>query len=148
MLTVDFPRVERFVCALTGAECRVAGATGIGWLREDEVVAGVLYESYTGQGGSVTAHIAIASGSSFTKEFMRAIFQYPFEQLGVRTIYAMVSSNNIESRRLVERMGFQPETKIANYYPEGDLIVYALTADNCIWLGEKHGQKDKNAERA
>jgi hypothetical protein len=134
MLTTDFPRVSQFVASQ--AECSVpaSGGVGIGWLRDDALVAGVLYEDFTGEDGSITGTITVLPGSVMTKEFTKAIFWYPFRQLKVRKILAMVASNNHKSARLVEHMGFEPMTTVVGYYPDADMVVYEMTADKCRWL--------------
>ena len=134
MLITDFPRVAQFVNTATKCEVPSSGGVGIGWLRDDELVAGVLYEDYTGEDGSISAHIAVAPGAVLTREYTRAIFLYPFKQLKVRRIFAMVASNNHKSIRLVEHMGFEPTTTVVGYYPDADMVVYVMTADKCRWL--------------
>ena len=134
MLTTDFSRIAPFVNAATKSEVQSVGGAGIGWLRDDDVVAGVLYEDYTGEGGSITAHIAVAPGAVMTREFIRTIFDYPFKQLRVGRIFATVASDNWKSHRLVAHMGFEPMTTVVGYYPDADMVIYVMTADKCRWL--------------
>jgi RimJ/RimL family protein N-acetyltransferase len=139
-LSFDFPRVSQFVSALTNCTIPSSGGAAIGLLRDDEIVAGVLYEDFTGEGGSITATISVAPGAVMTKEFVSAIFAYPFKQLGVGKIIALVSSTNWKSARLVKHMGFVETAVVQGYYPDADLIVFEMSAANCRWLGEEHGK--------
>ena len=134
MLTTDFPRVAQFVNTATRSEVIPSGGAALGWLRDDELIAGVLYEDFTGEDGSVTAHIAVAPGSVLAREFVHTIFDYPFKQLKVGRIFATVASDNWKSHRLVEHMGFEPMTTLVGYYPDADMVIYVMTADKCRWL--------------
>ena len=148
MLTTDFSRVSRFVA--DRAECHIpaAGGAAIGWLRDDKIVAGVLYEDFTGEGGSITATIAIEPGAILTRHMIWAMFDYPFLRLKVKKLLALIHSSNHKSRRLVEHLGFRISSGITGYYPDGNLIVYEMTADECRWLGEENGQESQDPASA
>lgn len=132
MLTTDLPLVAAWVSNRAEADPRGVAAA-IGWLSEGKLVAGATYEDYTG--GSITATIAIEQGV-IVKQFLRFIFEYPFRQLNVGKIFAMVAQTNSPSRRLVEKMGFEQETVLKDYYSCEDLIVYSMTAEQCRFLGD------------
>lgn len=137
MLTVDLPLVTEWVC--NRAESDPRGVTAaIGWVSDGKLVSGATYEDYTG--GSITATIAIENGT-LVKQFLRAIFEYPFRQLNVGKMFAMVAQTNSPSRRLVEKMGFVQETVLKDYYSCEDLIVYSMTAKQCRFLGDEDGQE-------
>ena len=137
-LSFDFPRVAQFVSTLTECTIPPSGGAAIGLLRDDELVAGVLYEDFTGEGGSITGTIAVVPGAVMGKEFTRAIFAYPFKQLGVGKIIALVSNINWKSVRLVNHMGFIETAVVQGYYPDADLIVFEMSATDCRWLGDEH----------
>ena len=148
MLTTDFPRVSRFVAER--AECFIpaTGGAAIGWLRDDDIVAGVLYEDFTGEGGSITATIAVEPGAILTRQMIWAMFDYPFVRLGAKKLLALIHGNNHKSRRLVEHLGFCSVSGIEGYYPDGNLIVYEMNADECRWLGEDNGQESQDPASA
>lgn len=146
MLTSDFQKVAQFVA--DAVECPISdrGAAAIGWERDGDVVAGVMYDHWTG--ASVTASIAVAPGAVMTKDFLWAIFNYPFNQLKVGIIIAFISEANWKSRNLVERMGFGLETRVVGAYPDGDMLIYTMTAGNCRWLEKDNGQEVEDADTA
>lgn len=143
MLTTDFSRVSRFVAERAECVIPAEGGAAIGWLRDDQVVAGVLYEDFTGVGGSITATIAVESGAILTRDMMWAIFDYPFRQLCVSKLFALIHSNNHKSIRLVDHFGFRAVSGIAGYYPDGNLIVYEMNAVDCRWLEKENGQESQ-----
>ena len=138
-LVYDYDTVAPMVCVLADCSPDKTKATAIGWESDGQIVSGVLYEQFTGEGGSVTAHIAIQPGSRLVRAFLRDIFDYPFNRLKVGKVFAMIGSSNDASVRLVEHMGFVKEAVVPGYCPGEDLLVFGMSADNCKWIGEQNG---------
>lgn len=98
---------------------------------EDGVfIAGVVYDGYNG--GSIGAHIWVDDGKRPSKEWFAAIFDYPFNVLGVKKIIGQVKGSNDEAHALDRHFGFIKEADIAEYYDDGDsLVIYSMTKDQC-----------------
>lgn len=111
--------------------------------RGGEFVAGVLYENWTGR--SVVCHIAIEG--RITSAYLAAIFHYPYVHLGLDKIIAPVAESNSDCRRLVERMGFTEEARIADAHPDGAILLYTMKPEACRFIGEKYGKRLKPAAR-
>lgn len=141
MLTNDLSRVARWVARMVEGDA-LGAQSAVGWLRDDVLTCGVFYENFTGR--SITATIAISPGAVVPKDFLWAIFNYPFNQLKVFKIFAMVGETNLRSQRLVEKMGFVRETVICDYYPDGDMFVYAMTKQQCRFLEKDDGKENQN----
>ena len=139
MSLVSGASVIEWVAKRTEANPRVA-QSAIGWTRDSELTCGVFYEGYTGS--SITATIAVANGAVMTKDFIWAIFDYPFKQLNCQKMIAHVGANNWKSENLVKKLGFVLEASIANYYPGEALLVYTMDKDQCRWLEKENGQED------
>ena len=138
-LVVDFPRVTTWVANKAAADPRSAFCA-LGYEVDGELVCGVFYEDYTGS--SVTATIAIEPGTMFPREFLREMFSYPFSVWDCKKIIALVADTNEKSKAFVERLGFEREAEIADYYSDGSLIVYSMIKQKCRYLENKHGQED------
>jgi hypothetical protein len=139
MLTADLPRIVKWVSDQCRADPRAACAA-IGWLRDDYLTCGVFYEDFTG--ASITATIAVAPAAVMPKDFLWAIFDYPFNQLKCDKMVALVADNNWKSKNLVEKMGFTEEARISNYYPAGEaMIIYTMTKQQCRFLEKNDGQE-------
>jgi len=138
MLTIDTPTVATWVANMADADPRLT-VGAVGWLRDDDLTCGAFYENYTRR--SITATIAVAPGAVVPKEFLRAIFHYPFVQLSCEKIVALIAENNRKSQNLVEKMGFVKEAVVADYYPEGDLFIYSMTKQQCRFLEKDNGQE-------
>ena len=112
-------------------------SNALGLEKNGELVAGVIYENWNHK--SIWCHIAI--DGRLTPRYLAAIFDYPFNICQVEKIIVPVGSDNEESIRLVEKMGFAEEGRIKDARPEGDLILFTLARDACRFIGEKHGQR-------
>jgi len=98
-------------------------------LEDGKPIAGVVYEGYNTY--TVSAHIWIKEGKKPTKEWFAAIFDYPFNKLEVNKIMGQVFSKNEKARKLDEHLGFKLEATIKDYCPDGDLLMYTMTRENC-----------------
>ena len=139
MLTNDLALVAPFVANAVGCPIHDRGNAALGWIRDDEVIAGVMYEHYTG--ASIEATIAVAPGAVLVPGFVKIIFDYPFKQLGVNLILISVAESNWKSRSLVEKLGFKKEAEIVGVYPDGAKIIYTMTPSQCRWLENENGQE-------
>jgi len=136
-LTTDRGRVSDFCARLLETE-GWANHTAVGLERGGEIIAGVVYENYTGP--NIFAHIAGIPGKRWmTRTFLHAIFHYPFVRLGVERITAQVEASNSDARRLNEHFGFQNEAVLRGAMPSGDLILMVLWKKNCRFIGDTHG---------
>lgn len=137
-LTFDAELVGPWVVARGGGIWFPGRGTAIGKLNEaGELVAGVLYEDWNG--ANIVCHIA-GEGNWATKEFLHIIFDYPFNQLGVKRITAPNASDNATSINLVKRMGFELECTLTQATPSGDLLLFRMFRDDCRFLKGRYGK--------
>lgn len=108
----------------------------LGLERDKKLVAGVWYEDFNGR--SVMAHIAFMG--RLTKEFLFAIFDYPFNQMGASKVICPIISTNEASISLCKKLGFSEVTRLINMHPDGDMLFFELNRDDCKYLGEKYGE--------
>jgi hypothetical protein len=111
-----------------------ANSQSIGLKRNDEFVAGVIYENWNRR--TITCHIAIAG--RMTPRYLAIIFDYPFNVCDVKKIIVPVDSTNSKSINLVEKMGFTEEARIKDGMADGDMILYTLAKNDCKYLGERY----------
>lgn len=137
-LTFDAEIVGPWVVARGGGDWFPGRGTAIGKLNEKgELVAGVLYEDYNG--ANIVCHIA-GVGNWATKDFLNIIFDYPFNQLGVKRITAPNASDSHASINLVKRMGFELECTLSQATPRGDLLLFRMFRDDCRYIKGKYGK--------
>ena len=115
----------------------------LGLLKDDEIVAGVIYENWNHQ--SIVCHIAIEG--RITPAYLAAIFDYPYNVMQVEKIIVPVASCNNESLWLVMGMGFQEEARIKNAHPQGDLIFLTLERDKGRFPHERYAKRIEHGKR-
>jgi RimJ/RimL family protein N-acetyltransferase len=93
-------------------------------------IAGVAYDGYNGH--IIMAHIWIDKGRKPSKEWIAAIFDYPFNKLGVKKIIGQVRSGNAAALEIDGHFGFEFEARISNFYGTGEsLEVLTMTREQC-----------------
>lgn len=106
-------------------------AQGLGFVIGDKR-AGAAYHNVN----EVNCEIAVAAESGFqwTRAALEALFSYPFRQLELQRVTAMVASDNFESQRFAERLGCTLEARMERACKSGDLLVYRMFRSECKWL--------------
>lgn len=129
--------VVKWVAARTNEHGNFGAATGIGWAKRGELVAGVAYAEWNGP--NVVCHIASDGSKRWaTREYLWTIFDYPFRQVGAKRITVCVGEGNSASRRFVKHLGFTHEATLEGAHPSGDLLVYRLWRRECRYLKEPY----------
>ncbi len=107
-------------------------ARGIGLSRNGKIIAGVIYTDFNGR--NVNVHQAVEG--MLSREYLRTIFDYPFNQLKVERVTGIIPEGYSKARRLTEHFGFELETTLQDAHPSGDLLVYVIRKKDCRWLNE------------
>jgi len=114
-------------------------------IREDGPIAGVLYDTYNTV--TIAAHIWIKKGAVPSRYWYAAIFDYPFNRLGISKLVGHVSGENEEAAELDKHFGFVEEARIKDYSPQGDLVLYTMTRDQCRILNSSAWAKSVDMVR-
>ena len=108
------------------------GGVGFGIEKQGRIVCGVFFENFTGR--SVQIHVALEPGQRMTREWLRALFGYAFNQLKVLKIVGVIDSENSASLRFTRHIGFTDESVIKDAGPKGDLCILTMTRQQCRYL--------------
>ena len=124
---------------------RVDGYSTLGLLRNGYLIAGVVYNNFEAK--NVCAHIAAIEGRHWlNRQFLFAMFDYPFTQLGKNRITGLVARSNHTCRRFVRSLGFKLEGKMPGYYENDDMLIFGMLRKDCRWLQlAPHEQQLKEA---
>lgn len=109
-------------------------------------IAGVVYDNYNTV--SISAHIWIAHAAVPSRQWYAAIFDYPFNRLGLHKIIGQVASGNPEAISLDTHFGFVEEGRIKDFSPDGDLIMYTMTKEQCRILNNPRWERVVNIVKA
>lgn len=94
---------------------------------------------YTDHAPNVNIRMHVAGvGHWLSRTALAVFFSYPFQELGLRRVTALVAKKNKKSRKLCEDLGFSQEGRLRQAAVNGDdLIVYGLLRKDCRWLKEE-----------
>lgn len=106
----------------------------------ERITAGVLYVE--SNGANVFMHVAGEGKHWLTRKFLWICFDYPFNQLKLRRVTGVVPSSNLAARRFDEHLGFRLEAALKDAHPDGDLLVYSMTREQCRWLSDLKPPKE------
>ena len=116
----------------------ICGPSDIVISRTDEwgkLLGGVVYYDYTGK--SISMHVAGFTPRWINPEMLWVTFDYPFVQLKCASIFCQIRSSNLKVLEFVKKIGFKREVVIPEVFPDGDMIVGRLRAEECRWLNIK-----------
>lgn len=91
--------------------------------------------AYNGFCGNTCAMHIAGDGNWVSREYIKAAFDYPFNQLGIEAVIAPVAADNHKALRFDKHFGFQEVHRVKNGWEKGtDLIYLQLLRKDCRWL--------------
>jgi RimJ/RimL family protein N-acetyltransferase len=95
-----------------------------------QLIGAAIYNSYV----EADVELSIYAPHALTRGVIKAIAEYPFNQLGCRRMTTRTRASSLATRKVIERVGFQREGVLRQYYPDGDdAIIYGMLADSNRW---------------
>lgn len=88
-----------------GLGIEIGPAQFMGWARPEGIVASIAFNNYHPQEGVIELHGYASTRDWCNKDRLRELFQYPFDQLGVRLCVARISEHNHTARRVWRALG-------------------------------------------
>lgn len=90
---------------------------------------------YNGFCGKICAMHIAGEGNWISREFIKAAFDYPFNQLGMKAIIAPVAADNAKALRLDQHFGFKEIHRVPDAWADGvDLVFLQLNREDCRYL--------------
>lgn len=132
---------DKKVAELVGRQIPSIRATGgfgddiaaIGIIRGGTLAGGAVFNNY--RGFDIHAHIAFLTPLCSTPATWRALFSYPFLQVGCTRLTAPIGKKNKRSRRLIEYLGFELEGCLKKGLDgQEDLMIYGMLKPDCRWI--------------
>jgi RimJ/RimL family protein N-acetyltransferase len=115
--------------------------------RDDgSVLGGVVFNHWSG--AAIWIHMAGTGGPWATPDFLWVVFDYAFNQLGVRKLIGPVASGNALAIAIDRKLGFRYETHLADMTPDGqDLLFMSMKREDCRWLRWRPKHYGRNSDR-
>jgi hypothetical protein len=122
--------VERAHCAPTSRFMAIKAVDNAG------VIRGMVgYDSWSRN--SCEAHVAVESPIAW-RSLVVPTFHYPFEQMGLGVLLALIPAWNARSQQLVKRLGFRETYRIRDGFEIGvDNVLFEMRRDECRWLPQQ-----------
>lgn len=109
-----------------------ADSVCVGQVLGGELRAVVVYCNF--QGESCNTHICSVGTNWLNKEYLRFIFEYPFEILKLKVILGIIDGTNKKSLKLSRHLGFVDVATIPDAHKNGDLVILTMRPHQCKWL--------------
>lgn len=112
-------------------------AVAIGIERDGEIVGVAVYDCFS----SKTCNMHVASDGTkrwLNKQFLAAVFAYPFMQCKFNSVVALISERNEEAIRFNLAIGFKHVGVLHMAASDGgDIVVSEMLRMDCRWIPEE-----------
>lgn len=102
---------------------------------QGKLLGGNIFTGYTG--ASIQTHTAGFVPGWANRDFLWAIFDYPFNQLGCKKVFGQVPEYNTRALEIDMKLGFKIVARIEDVFPDGACLVLELAREDCRWLNLK-----------
>lgn len=90
--------------------------------------------------------VASTTPKFMTRQYLEAVFHYPFETCKKRRITAIIEDDNFAAQEIDKALGFVYEARLKNWYGDKDGIVMRMLEEECHWIkGRKPNRRMKHA---
>jgi len=103
----------------------------LGQVIDGQIRAVVVYCGFYGK--SCMIHVASEGQHWATKDFLKEVFNYPFNKLKVKVIIGTVAGSNEKALKLDRHLGFRDVATIPDAHDDGDLVILEMRPEYCKW---------------
>lgn len=100
--------------------------------RGGKLLGGVMLDGFLHK--SIQMHVAAFEPDWMNRAFLWVIFDYCFNQLGVKVIFGPVAEDNVKALAFDAKIGFTEHTRLKDACVGGDLIILSMYRHQCRWL--------------
>ena len=104
----------------------------IGQLKDGNLVAVAGYTNFMPKACEI--HIGSVGEHWANKDFIWAVFDYPFNKLGLSVILGQICADNIDALKLNRHLGFKVVAEIPDAHMSGVLVIMAMKKEECRFL--------------
>lgn len=100
--------------------------TAIGIYREHKAIGAIIYTNFSHTNVDIHWYMP----RCLNRYLLDMMFRYPFIDLGLIRVTGFVNSTNIKAIKVGERLGFEKEAIVKDYYSlSEDMLIYKLTKE-------------------
>lgn len=89
---------------------------GLAVMNGDVVMAGVVYDEYDPNNKTIQMSIAVDDPKCWTRNVVRQLLAYPFEELGVYRVWFQTPHTNERLIEIAKKFGFTMEAVLRNHF--------------------------------
>jgi len=140
LIVTDAKRVHDYVAPLIpgyfGKFSLVCSYHAIGIEKDGKLIAGCLYYNFRENGLEMT--FAATNKRWPTRKNLKTFFDYPFEQLGLQRVTALIRRDNKQSIDMVKRLGYRLEGICRKTFSDNcDAVIFGMLKNECKWIEVK-----------
>jgi RimJ/RimL family protein N-acetyltransferase len=91
---------------IPGCDNGFTNPTAIGVIEDERLIGGTVFTNYVREAGIIEMSSAGTDPRWLSPRMLRAIFSYPFDQLGCQLVVMRVAENNKRMVRIAQKFGF------------------------------------------
>jgi L-amino acid N-acyltransferase YncA len=99
---------------------------------EGQLVGGMIYTNFTPFNCELSA--VLDDPRCCSLNVLRELFSYPFYQLNLRRVTAVVRESNEKSSKVCQRQGFRLEGVHLHWFGEDHGLIWGMLKEDCKWL--------------
>ena len=103
----------------------------LGQILDGQIRAVVVYCGFFGK--SCMIHVGSEGQHWATKDFLKKVFDYPFNTLKLKVIIGTVAGSNKKALKLDRHLGFKDVAIIPDAHDDGDLVILEMRPEYCKW---------------
>ena len=135
-IILNEPTCGEAIARLVGMHYIPGSCSTICRVKDGVLYGGAVYYNRTPV--SVCAHVGAWEDNWLTRDLLWMMFDYPFNQLGVKRIFGQVSEDNEHALKFDQKLGFRPVARIEGMYAnDAACIVLRLDREDCRFLDLK-----------
>lgn len=105
--------------------------TALGVMKNGKLAGAVIFNDYDARNVEMT----MVGPHAFTKDVVRELFSYAFDELGCLRISVTIPEKNLENCKKALRWGWIPEGRKRDYYAVNEhAVIFGMTRDECRFL--------------
>lgn len=132
--------IAAFVAAhIPGCERGFEGYVTLGVVEGDSLVAGVVYHNWSPESAVIELSAASVSKRWLSRTVIKAMFRYPFEDIGCQMVVLRVSERNTVMCRIAKAYGFTPYRIPRLRGRDEAEIIFTLTNDD--WRSNRFNRR-------
>ncbi len=105
--------------------------TSMGFVKNDRIVAGIVFHRWTVCDVEMGASI---EPGGITRADLKEVADYVFRREKLRRVTLITPNSNKAAKRIAQRLGFQFEAVLKDFFPEEHGVMFRLRRHECRWL--------------